>query len=270
MFVEQWQTWVLMSLVVFAVLVIPIVLVYIIGIVVVLAAAEASRGGGPEGAFAVLLFYLIIFAGVIVVSLIQAYFSCGLYRAAFKQLQGGRIEVRDLFSGGDCFLRGLGATILVGIAVSIGAVLCIIPGFIAAGMFFFTMPLIVHRGLGVTDAMRASWNVGTQNMLMFTLFAFVVSLIAQAGAYACYVGLLATYPLHFTMGVIAYRDCFGVAGARSYASPATQAAAYGVPPPPAQQPSQPQQWNYPRCQVCGAVLPAAGGFCSGCGSQIPG
>ena len=272
MFAEQWQTWVLMSLVTFAVIAIPVLVFYFIGIAVFIGAAGASagrggRGGGPEEVVAVLVFYAVIFAAAIFAALIQSYFSCGLYRAAFKQLRGGKIEVRDLFSGGDCFLRSLGATILVGIIVGIGAMLCVIPGLIAQGLLFFTVPLIVDRGLGVTDAMRTSWEMGKRNILMFTLFVIVVGLIAQVGAYACGVGVLATFPLHFTMFAVAYRDCFGIPGAKSYASPPSQGAAYGSPQPP---PPQPANWGYARCQVCGAVLSATGGFCSACGNRNPG
>jgi hypothetical protein len=270
MFVEQWQTWVLMSLITFAVLLVPIIACYFVAFVVILAAAAAEGGrrgggGGPEAMGAVLLFYFVIFAGAIIAALIQSYFTCGMYQAALKQLRGARLEVRDLFSAGNKFGRCLGASILIGICVMIGVILCIIPAFIVAGMLMFTIPLILDRNLRITDAMTTSWELGKQNMLMFTLYAFVVSLIAQAGAYACYIGLLATWPLQFTMTIIAYRDCFGVPGARSYASPSTQATPYGASPP--SQP-QPQQWNQSACRFCGAALPPSGDFCSACGSRI--
>src|SRR4030095_578062 len=66
---------------------------------------------------------------------------------------------------------------------------------------------------------------------MFVLFAFIVSLIAQAGSYLCLVGMLVTWPLHFTIAVIAYRDFFGGAGARSFSTKVAPPNAYGAPPP---------------------------------------
>src|SRR5262245_16558852 len=230
MFVEQWQTWVLMSLTIFAILSVPIGGIFVL-VFVVMAAVTAAAGGGPPDAAAVLLIYLIVFVVSMFTAVISAYLSCGMYRAAFKQLRGGRIEVRDLFSGGDSFLSALGATILIAIISMIGFMLCIVPGYIVMGLYSFALPLIIERGMRATDAMRTSWEVGRQQMLMITVWTFLVHLIAQAGTYACYIGLLATYPLQFTMMAVAFRDCFGVEGARVFpSSSAKQAASYGAPP----------------------------------------
>src|SRR5262249_31896124 len=70
-----------------------------------------------------------------------------------------------------------------------------------------------------------------------------VGLIAQAGAYACYVGLLFTLPLQYTIGAVAFRDCFGVPGARSFSNKPTEQQDYGSPPV---LPSySPQSWQAP-------------------------
>jgi len=179
-----------------------------------------------------------------------------------EQLRGGRLEFKDLFSGGDCFFRVLGATIVVGLLVMVATMLCIIPGFIVSGLLFFTVPLIVERRMGVFEAMGASYEATKPNLLMFTLFAFVVSLIASAGYYACYVGLLATYPLLFTMTAVAYRDCFGLPGAVSFLPPPPRDL-YAPPPPVA---SAPLPTTARRCSNCQAELPAAATFCPRCGA----
>jgi hypothetical protein len=99
---------------------------------------------------------------------------------------------------------------------------------------------------------------------MFILFAFVVQLIAQAGTYACCVGLLATWPLTFTMTVVAYRDCFGVSGALSFkqASSSPQAG-YGPTPTTYAPPAAAQLRTCPKCQTS---LPATAQFCPTCGT----
>src|SRR5262249_45837947 len=142
-------------------------------------------------------------------------------------------------------------------------VLCIIPGLIIAGLLYFTTPLIIQARLGVFEAMRESKEVIQRNLLMFTLFAFVVSLIAQSGQYLCYVGLLATLPLQFTIGVVADRDCFGVPGARTFQPPRANAAPYAVPPgwPPSVVPPESVS-----CRSCQTPLPPGARFCPGCGS----
>jgi len=255
MFAEQWQAWVVHILVFGLIMLIPMVPFYML---VFAAGILRPQEDNPTLPLAIVGIYPIVF---LLILLISAYLMSGAYRSAFKQLRGERIQLRDLFSGGDCWGRVLGALLLITILTGIGMMLCIIPGFIVAGLFFFTIPLIVERNLGVTDAMRASYEVTRQNLLMFTLFAFVLSLLASLGALACYVGLLVTYPLYFTVMAVAYRDCFGVPGARSFAQ--------GAPPPP---PSYGSPYSPPpsaiACPNCQAEVPNGALFCIRCGHRM--
>jgi uncharacterized membrane protein len=220
-----------------------------------------------------LFLYLGIFGLIIVLLPLSVLLMGGAYRAAFKQLRGGLVEFRDLFSARNCYWRLLGAMFIHGALTAIGAMLCIIPAFIVSGLLFFTMPLIVERNLGVFEAMRASRDVTQPNLLMFTLFAFVVQLIASAGSYACYVGLLASWPLLFTITAVAYRDCFGVSGARSFlqAAPAQQAGYEAPPvfsmPSPAQETASPAAGTQ-LCANCQTSLPATALFCPRCGTNV--
>lgn len=236
MFAEQWKVWVLNSLILSLVTVVPVLGIYILMFVV----AAASADSGSAGLGVVMLG--LIFVGVMLLVLLSIYLVGGMYHTAFKQLRGEAISTRDLFAAGDRFPALLGAAILVGILVMIGALLCIIPAFIVAGALYFTLPLVVERRLSVGEALQTSRDATRGDLFMFVLFALVVSIIAQAGSYLCYVGMLVTWPLQYTICAIAYRDCFGVAGARSFASKAAPPHAYGAPPPSSYQPAPPQQW----------------------------
>jgi len=267
MFTEQWKGWVTVSLGFFISVVVPIGGFIMFMYVMMFAAmsSQGPRGAPPEVPMMTILFlYLGMFALIIVLMPLMVLLMGGAYRAAFKQLRGGRVEFRDLFSARDCYWRLLGAVFIQSLLVSVGTMLCVIPGFIVAGLLFFTMPLIVERNLGVFEAMRASREVTQPNLLMFTLFAFVVQFLASAGSYACYVGLLATIPLMFTIGAIAYRDCFGVAGARSFLpAPPTHQAGYEA-PPVYSTPAPTERALL--CANCQTPLPATAQFCPRCGT----
>ncbi len=225
LFAARWQVWVPMMLIFVVALVVPILPVYILAIGMNIAAA----GSDPEalGAVPIMLPVLGGLGGLITLCL-SAFMLGGIYRAAFKQMRGEAISVRDLFSAGDVFLSMLGALFLVGLSVAIGAVFCLVPGFLAAGLFFFTFPLIVEKRLGVIEAMQRSFELTRPNMWMFMCFAFVVAILGSLGQLACYVGMLVTYPLQFLIAAAAYKDCFGLAGARNVA--ALQASQPAYPP----------------------------------------
>jgi len=237
MFAEQWKVWVLNSLLLLLITAVPAVGLYVF----LFFAAAASAGSGSAGVGLVMV--MLIFAVVMLLALLSSYLICGMYHTAFKQLRGEPISTRDLFSGGETFPRFLGAAVVVGILTMIGFVLCVIPAFIVAGALYFATPLVVERRLSIGDAIQASRDATRGDLFMFVLFALVVSIIAQAGSYLCYVGMLVTWPLQYTIAAVAYRDCFGVAGARSFSSKAAPPHSYGAPPPAGYQPAPPQQWQ---------------------------
>jgi zinc-ribbon domain len=229
--------------------------------------SQQNSRGAPHMPLATLLFfYAGIFGWIIVMLPLTVLLTGGAYRAAFKQLRGGQVEFRDLFSARDCYWRLLGAMLLQMALGAVGVMLCVVPAFIVGGLLLFTQPLIIERNMGVFEAMRASRDLTQPRLLMFVLFAFLVQLIGSAGSYLCYIGLLATWPLMFTIGAVAFRDCFGVEGAVSFSQPpAPQQPGYGavsaVEPPPVEQ----QTVVCPNCQ---ASLPATAQFCFHCGTSI--
>jgi uncharacterized membrane protein len=226
MFAAEWKVWVLNALILSLVTVVPVIGIYVL---MLFFAATTVSSGAEVG---VLMLGLIALT-IVLIGFLATYLVGGMYNTAFKQLRGEPISTSDLFSAGDRLPAVLGASIIVGILTVIGAMLCIIPAFIVAGALYFTIPLVVERRMRVMDAIQVSRDATRGDLFMFVLFAFIVSLIAQAGWYLCSVGLLITWPLHYTIAAIAYRDCFGVDGARSFASNATPPNTYGAPPPSA-------------------------------------
>lgn len=285
MFTSQWKGWVVCALGMFGAIMVPmtIYMIFVYGTLIATAAVSTGPGGSPDASpVGIFLIFVSFFLLMLVMLPLSALLTGGMYKAALKQLRGGQVEFKDLFSARDRFLPLLGGILLHSLLVFLGSLLCVIPGFIVAGLLFFTYPLMVDRKLGAVEAMKASVEMTKPNLLMFTLFAFVVQLIASAGTYACYVGLLVTLPLMFTIGVVAYRNCFGLEGAAqlpppeawggaSYSPPALGATQpFSAPPQAAQPPQPPQQPAATACPNCEAPLPATAKFCFRCGAPAPG
>ena len=268
MFTEQWKVWVLQMLAVGLIFAVPVVPFYVM---IFAMQAGAAQGQPPE---LPPLFLPLAFGIGLLGILGGAFFFSGFYRTAFKQLRGEPISVSDLFSGGDIFLRVLGTIIAIGLLTMLGALFCILPAYIVGGLLFFTLPLVIERDLNIGEALSASYEAAKTNWFMFAVFAFVVSLLASLGAFACYVGMLVTYPLQITITSIAYRDMFGMTGARSFTGsnqpqyPTNYAPQSFAPPPPQFGEFQQPEQTTSLCTNCGTMLNRTSRFCSKCGSPI--
>jgi hypothetical protein len=179
------------------------------GIMLPLFGANVMMGGGPD-AFSPFAF------GQIAVSMFASFIGSlpyyilggGMFRMAVRQVRGERINPMDLFQIGDVWVQLLIAGVLITIASYVGLLLCFFPIFIVYGLTMFTLPLIVDRRMQAVDALTLSVNTLKKDWLMATLFAVVILLIALAGACACGVGLLFTWPIYLLAIAILYRDYF--------------------------------------------------------------
>lgn len=149
--------------------------------------------------------------------------SCGMFLMIFDRMQGGKADIKRLFSGfdffGPAFVAGLIFFLLyaVGMIVTvIGLMLLVIPGLIGLALlvlletaFLFVFQLIAHENMGATDAISASFEKVKTNLWGFLLFGLVIFLINWAG-YSIPFACLATIPLTMAASAAAYRDVFGI------------------------------------------------------------
>jgi len=237
MFSAHWGTWVKMSAITMLP-VLPGLFAFIFGYVALLQSILPQPGqyGGPSEPptwiFAVWgIAYLVIIVG----SFVSLYFQLGMWKAALKTARGGTPALSDLKGNGHLYFRTLGAAFVVGLLTMLGIFACYIGAFVVMGWYIYVQPLIVDRDLTIGDAMRTSKAAVTGQLLMYILFAFVVGILQQIGAYACLIGIIATFPLHFTIHAVAYTRTFDQPAAPPAAAfpAAPTPGAWGAPPPAA-------------------------------------
>jgi uncharacterized membrane protein len=110
--------------------------------------------------------------------------------------------------------EGLGsyvlASILFGLMLFVGLLLCIIPGIIVAIIFMFYGYLIVDNPtLGPTDALRKSQEITKGRLGELFVFGLALFGINLVGAILCGVGLLFTYGITAVAVAYAYRTLNG-------------------------------------------------------------
>jgi len=220
LFQQQMATWVLATLLYFVIVGLPALLC--VGPFYYKILTDSRAFDNDPGAL--LGFMIPMYAGLFLFVIPLSFVLMGgLYRMALKQLRGETIGVGDLFDIGDVFGALLGTMFLVMLAVLaatlLGCILCGLPGFVVSALLMLAVPAVVDRRIGSGEALQLSWNALKPHWLMATVFYFVISLIGQIGAAACYIGLLFTFPL-FILGIaILYRDFLGRAELPLIASP---------------------------------------------------
>lgn len=121
----------------------------------------------------------------------------GFFRAVKMINEGEKPDISVLFSGfqGNQFLPSLIAGILCVVAISIGSMLCIIPGLLVSPLLPLSIYLIL---LGETDgvnAIKRSLPSLKVNLLMSVLVYLVLAIIGSLGLVLCFIGVLLTLPI---------------------------------------------------------------------------
>ncbi|NUN48820.1 MAG: hypothetical protein HUU15_08345 [Candidatus Brocadiae bacterium] len=177
----------------------------------------------------------------------------GLHVAAFKQLRGEKPEVGDIFAGFHWFGATCMAGLLYLLGVSVGFLLCIIPGFILMIWWMFAIPLCASHNMGAMDALARSKEMVSRSFTEFLVFGLVIFLIQMVAGVVPFGQFLVGYPLTTLMVAILIRDLYGLEGALPRTAP--------VPPPP------PAAGAVP-CPRCNAPVAQGTRFCTSCGGQV--
>jgi uncharacterized membrane protein len=157
----------------------------------------------------VLLAIVFTILSAVVPVVLQGPMIAGLHIFTMKKLMGRRAEIGDIFLGFNYFVPTLVASILIGIFVFCGTLLCIIPGLVVAAMYKFTYLFIVDKGMDFWPAMQASHAVVKRDYVGFTLFLILIALVNILGALCCIVGIFVAIPVTFAAITVAYKEIVG-------------------------------------------------------------
>jgi uncharacterized membrane protein len=121
-------------------------------------------------------------------------FNAAMVKGALDTTQGQHVSLGSMFAGinwGAVFV----ASILTGIAVFVGLILCILPGLYLALATMFTNYFIIAHNQDAVAAIKSSINLVNANFGNVFVLALACFGLALAGALACGVGLLVAIPV---------------------------------------------------------------------------
>ncbi len=142
-------------------------------------------------------------------ALFSTWINIGYSRMMLRLVRGEPTELGDLFRGGRYFWRAVLCTILLTVAIAAGLILCVIPGILAAVIYWPFMYVLIDRDLPGVDALwKASEITAGWRAQLLALFA-ICFLITLFGLMALLVGVFVAAPYTFVVYALAYDNISG-------------------------------------------------------------
>jgi uncharacterized membrane protein len=153
----------------------------------------------------------------------------GLEYMFVRRIRGEEVQIGDVFAGFNLALLNLAlAGLMKWLLISLGLVLCILPGIYLAVGYVFALPLVIDKKMEFWPAMEVSRRVVHHHWWSTLGLVIVLALVALAGFLACGVGALISIPVASAAFMYVYEDLFGAAAAAQsggQASPPADASA---------------------------------------------
>lgn len=143
---------------------------------------------------------LLTFIGTI----ISFALSAALIRAALNIFDGKQVDFATSFQNIPWVAVVL-TSILTSLAITIGTILCVVPGLAAALFLMFGQVFAIDRNVGPIEALKGSFRTVRNSFAQSLLFALSAIGVILLGLLACCVGVIVAAPIALLAQVYTYR-----------------------------------------------------------------
>ncbi len=160
-----------------------------------------------EDTLQIVLGIIALFILVIVGTALGLLIGTGMVEMTLKVLRGEKPEYSDIWAGLRSSPLGLlGVLAVYSFAVNIGMNLFYIPGLVIGALWMLAVPLMLDKKLGPIEALKASFHMMKDHVVMGSVVYLLASLAAVAGLLACCIGIFVTIPIYFGVTAVIYND----------------------------------------------------------------
>jgi len=138
---------------------------------------------------------LVGVVGGVTAGLLTGPMAVGYMRMIQKEDEGGKVEIADVFKGFDDFVPALLAVLLSSIAVSIGFMLCVLPGLLIMALVPTSAYLVAMGEKDGINAIRRAFAAIKENLLGTVICSLVLGIVGSLGTILCGVGVILTMPI---------------------------------------------------------------------------
>lgn len=157
-----------------------------------------------------LLLFRFGYIGIAIQALLTGPFIAGFYNAFRISSYGYQIQLSDFFIVFHSPIQYTIAHILTGIITVAGIYLLIVPGIYFAVTYFFTIPFLINRKIGVWQAMEASRLIITHRFWQFFILILILAALNFVGALLFGIGLIFTLPFTYASIHVVFQEIFPI------------------------------------------------------------
>lgn len=172
-------------------------------------------------------YFRMNFVQNVISNVVQTFLTLGLLRFTLKITRREPAAIGDIFGEVALLLPAIGVNILLGLAVFLGILLCILPGVWIALTLAFCWYMLLDQGTGVIDSLKYSARATHGNKLVLLgLWLASVALVVVIGIPTCLLGTIFVFPFVLVLFTVAYLSATGQFGGEI-----RPPAPYMTPPP---------------------------------------
>jgi uncharacterized membrane protein len=146
----------------------------------------------------------LVFSALSVV--VSAIAGIGIFRVALQITAGEQADIGKAYTY-DRWGEWILFSIVFGLAVGFGLLLCIIPGLLVLAFFGLAPYFFLDRNMSLGDSFSAARNAASSKGLALPVLLAVI--VGVLGVIACVVGLLVTEPVAYVAVAFLYRYAVG-------------------------------------------------------------
>lgn len=136
----------------------------------------------------------------------------GYMRMIAKEQRGEAAQIGDVFRGFDDFVPAFVAGLISLLVVSLGLMLCFIPGLLILALPSVALSLVAQGEKDGVAAFNQAWRIVTKNLGAAFWCALVLSVVGSLGLLLCGIGVLVTGPLSMIGSYFMARQLLGDSG----------------------------------------------------------
>ena len=144
------------------------------------------------------------FIWILLYLVVQVVLSMGLIKGYLQLSRGKKVTMETFTSVAPLILNYFASQLLMGLIVLGGFILLIIPGVIFSIKYMFTPYLVIDKGLGPIEALKASGKITDGIKWDMVGFLAAAAVLTYIGILALFVGLLVTIPVATFSYVLLY------------------------------------------------------------------